>query len=141
MIDKIEADLKTAMLGGDKIKVSVLKLFKSSLANKRIETGKDLTDEEIQAVLRTEAKKRVEAIEMYEKGDKQEAADKEKTELEIIEGYLPKQMDDGELAKLVDDVKSALGEGAHVGQIIQETIKRSKGRADGKRVSALVMKP
>lgn len=138
MIDKIEADLKKALLAREELTVSVLKLVKNALANKRIELGKDLSDEEIVKVIRTEAKKRTEAAEMYEKGGNQAGADKEKAELKIIEGYLPSQMDDAELKKLIEEIKTELGD-VHPGQIIQETIKRADGRADGGRISKEIM--
>jgi len=139
MINKLAEDLKAAMLARDKQTVSVLKLIKSAIENKRIELGKDLDDKDLQAVLRSEAKKRNEAAEMYKTGGNQEMADKELAELKIVEGYLPKQMSDDELMKLIEKVKADLGD-VHVGQIIQETIKRADGLAGGGRVSAILMK-
>lgn len=135
MIERIEADLKTALLKGDKQTVSTLKLVKSALKNKAIELGEEMDDKATQAVLRTELKKRSEAAEMYEKGEKQEAADRERQEAEIIQGYLPKQLSDSELTELIDGVRAALGDDAQMGTMIQEVLRQADGRADGKRVS------
>lgn len=138
MYPQIEADLKTALLARDSLTADTLKLLKSAINNKKIELKlTELDDEAVMAVVRSEAKKRVEAIEMYEKAGNTEAAEKEKSELVVLEKYLPKQMDDEELSKLVAEVQSELGD-VHMGQIIQEVIKRSEGRADGKRVAEAV---
>src|SRR3989338_3963748 len=118
MIPQLETDLKTAMLARDQLKVSVLKLVKSAAENKRIELGHTLSEEEMVLVLRSEAKKRREAIEMYQKGGAQVAADKEKAELEIIESYLPQGMPESELLELIAEVKKELGDTSSVGQII-----------------------
>lgn len=138
MIEKIQADLKSAMLARDTQTVSTLKLVKSALQNKRIEVGQDLDDKEIMAVLRSEAKKRKESIEMYKSADKTDLAEKEEAELKIIESYLPQQMTDEELVKLVEEVKTEVGEDAHMGQLIQATIAKAEGRVDGRRVSEYI---
>lgn len=138
MIEKIDKDLKSAMLKRDQQTVSVLRMLKSALQNKKIDNKGELTDKDVVAVLRSEAKKRKESIEMFKKGGKTEQAESEEAELKIIEGYLPAQLSDEELAKIVEDVKNELGEDAHMGQIIKETIARTEGRADGGRISAYI---
>jgi hypothetical protein len=138
MLEKIEADLKTALLGGEKLKVSTLRMLKSTIQNKKIELKQDLTDEDVIKAIRAEAKKRVEAIEMYNKAGRDEQSAQETAELAILEEYLPKQLDDSELASLVGTVKAELGEDTHMGQMIQEVIKRAEGRVDGKRVAEAV---
>lgn len=137
MYPQIEADLKTALLAHDKATVDTLKLLKSALTNKKIELRKELTDEDILAVIRSEAKKRLEAKEMFASGGRHESAEKEANELEILRAYLPSQLDDEQLNNLVKTVKTELGD-VHMGQLIAEVIKRGNAQVDGKRVAEAV---
>ncbi|HEX9594974.1 MAG TPA: GatB/YqeY domain-containing protein, partial [Candidatus Saccharimonadales bacterium] len=101
MIDSIETDLKTALRSGDKDKVLVLKGVKSSLINERIKLGHDLDEEEAAKVLKSEAKQRQEAADIYRSGGAQDKADKELAEKTIIEVYLPQMMSEEEVSKIV----------------------------------------
>src|SRR3989344_8332315 len=106
MLEKIESDLKTALLAGEKVKVETLRGLKSAILNETIAQGaKDsgLTAEQIQKVLARESKKRSEAAELYKKGGNDERAQAELTEKAIIDGYLPEQMDEGQVAAAVDE--------------------------------------
>jgi len=140
MIEKIEADLKSAMLDANKQTVSTLRLLKSALKNKSIELKRELNDKDVMAVLRSEAKKRRESIEMYTTGSKPDLAAKEQAELELIESYLPAQLSDEELAQMIATIQTELGEKAHKGQLIQTVIQRAEGRADGRRISEYINK-
>ena len=102
LLEKIKNDLKEALKGGNQTKISTLRMVLSSLHNKEIEKkGKGqepkLTEEETIEVLMNEAKKRKESNEAYLKGNRNDLADKEKKELEIITVYLPKQLSEEEI--------------------------------------------
>jgi len=99
-----------------------------------------LTDEEIIEVISAEAKKRRESIEGFQKGNRQELADKEKKELEILEKYLPEQLSQEELKKLVQEAIAKVGakEMRDMGKIMQELMPKIKGKADGSSVSKAV---
>lgn len=141
MLDKIEADLKTALLAGEKNRVELLRGLKSALANEAIAKRSSLTEEEVISVLRKEAKKRDEAAIIYRQGGAQDRADQEMTEKTVIDAYLPAQMDEAALARLVDDAVAAIGaDKAMTGQIIGHVMQAAKGQADGKIVSQLVSK-
>jgi len=138
----INKKIQDAMKARDDIRVSTLRLLSSAFNYERIAKQHELTEEEEWAVVRREAKKRIEAIEAYEKAKVQEKADREKKELTILEEFLPQQMGDEELTKVVDEAISLVGASsiADMGKVMGEVMGKTAGRADGGRVSQLVKK-
>jgi len=140
MIDQLQKEIAKAMKGKDRIRLETLKLLSSSLHNAKIaKMGKLTKDEEI-GVIQKEAKKRKDAIEAYSKVGAEDRANKEKKELEILQEYLPKQLDRNEIEKLVDGaIKSTKATNIKdMGKVIGKVMSEAKGRADGKLVSELV---
>lgn len=140
---KIEQDLKSALLAGDKLRVTTLRNVKSVLLNVKIDTGKrdsGLSDEEVTPLLSKEAKKRQESADLYVQGGNQERADTELAEKAIIETYLPAQLSQNELAEIVDDVMASreTNDKSDMGRIIGEVKDRTKGSADGAVIAKLV---
>jgi uncharacterized protein YqeY len=138
---KLDADIKTALLGGDKFRAEVLRGLKSVLLNEKIAKGQraeGLSDDVVLGLIGKEVKKRIESAELYKKGDAQERADKELKEKEILEEYLPKQLSDEELAQVVADAVAQLGEGAQMGQIIGAVRQKVGATAGGGRIAAAV---
>ena len=110
--DKIQEDLKQAMLAKEVEKLSTIRMLKSALQYFEIQkggAGYEATDEDVMDVIGREIKKRRESIEMYEKGGRQELADKEKLELEILQTYLPEQMTEEEVQVLVNEAITQTG--------------------------------
>lgn len=139
MIDAIDADLKRALLGGNKLEVSVLRGLKNALQNARIAKKSDLTDDEIVSVLRREAKQREEAALAFEKGGATDRADTERMEKSIIQKYLPQPMTEAEIKDIIETVLGSTGtDRTKTGEIIGLVIGRVKGRADGATVAKLV---
>lgn len=140
MLEQIEADLKSALLKGDKLRVSVLRGLKSVLKNAEIEKRAKLDDSEIIKVLKTAVKQRKESIEAYKKGDAKAQAAKESAELEIIQAYLPEQMTNEQIKQVVDDVVARTGASspADAGRIIGAVMKDCQGQADGALVAQIV---
>src|SRR3990167_5193953 len=106
MQNKIDSDLKAALLAGDKVKVETLRGLKSAIHNETIAQGAQesgLKDEDIQKVLAREAKKRAEAAELYKQGGNSQRAETELSEKAIIDNYLPEQLDETEIAMAVDE--------------------------------------
>ena len=140
---KIKDNLKAALLAKEELVLSVLRMLLSSIRNKEISLRKggeaELDDEQILAVIKTEVKKRKDSIESYIVGGRDDLAKKEKDEMAILEKYLPAQMDDEELEKIIKEVV-ATSEDKNFGKIMGEVMAKTKGLADGKRVSALVKK-
>ena len=132
--DRIKADLTVAMKSGDALKVSVLRMLISALGYKQIDVQRDLTDEDVVVVVQNEAKKRREAIESFEKAGRVESAAKEKQELEILQAYMPKLMNEEEvLAEL-----SKMDLPKDFGQAMRIAAPMFKGKADGSLVARLV---
>lgn len=140
---QLDADLKTAMLAGEKERTDVLRGLKSAVlyeevAQKKRDAG--LSDADIEKVIARESKKRDEAAELFERGGNLESAEKERREKEILSAYLPKQLNDDQLEAIVAAVIKESGEDVHVGKIIG-TVKSQVGtQADGARVAAAVQK-
>ena len=140
LLQTIDSDLATAMKEHEASRVSVLRMLKSSIKNEEIKLGHELSDEEIMAVLKREAKQRRDSIEQFEKADRDDLASTEKTELETIKSYLPEQLTDEELIKVVDEVISETGASspAEMGVVIGAVIKQVGSRADGSAVARIV---
>lgn len=142
--EQIFSDLKEAMKAKDKERLQVLRSLKAKLMEKEIEerTGGDaeLSDESALQVLTKAAKQRKESIEQFENGGRDDLAEKEKSELEIIEAYLPEMMSEDEVRKIVKEKIAQLGASGpqDMGKVMGPLMGQLKGKADGSVVSRLV---
>jgi len=142
MQEQIDKDLKEALLGGDKAKVETLRGLKSALLNEAISQGardSGLSDEQIQKILAREAKKRQEAADLYQQGGSEERAHQELAEKAIIDAYLPKQLSEAEIEKLVEQQIAAAGAvgPADMGKIIGAVKASAGSAADGALVARI----
>lgn len=135
--DVITADLIQAMKAKDSLKVSTLRLLVAALKNSQIAKGSELTDQEGEAVLAKEAKKRQEAIELYQRGNRPELVAKETAELNLIKSYLPQELSETEVKVIVDEVLKVATE-RNFGAVMKLVMAEIKGKADGKMVAKLV---
>lgn len=139
---QIEADIKVAMLAGDKELVTTLRGLKSSIMYIEVAEGlreEGLSDEKVISVLQKESKKRQESADLYAQGDNLEKETAELKEKKVIEKYLPKQLSESEIEELVDQAVSELGnEKQKMGQIIGMVRQKSGGNADGAIIAKLV---
>lgn len=148
MKEKIQEDIKKAMKQKDELRLLVLRMLSAAMHNreleKRAKTGKpeELTEEEVIAVIRSEVKKRRDAIVEFEKGKRKDLAEKEAAELKILEAYLPQEISDDEIERILKEVVSGLGEITQkdFGRVMGGAMKRVNGQASGDRVSAAVRK-
>ncbi len=139
--DKIISDLTTAMKAKDTNRTSVLRMVKANLMNRQIEKGGDLTDEEITKALQTLVKQRRDSVEQYEKAGRAELAEKEKTEIAVIEDYLPNAASKEEIEKAVSEAISETGASSikEMGAVIKAALTKLEGKtADGRMVSETV---
>jgi len=142
--EKIVNDMKTAMKEKNTLTLQVLRSLKSKLMEKEISERKDgdatLTDEQTIEVLMKAAKQRKESIEQFESGGRDDLAEKEKKELEIIDSYLPQMMDDGEIREVVKEkIKQLDASGLQdMGKVMGVLMSELKGKAEGARISAIV---
>ena len=143
MQGQIDKDLKEALLSGDKAKAETLRGLKSALLNEAIaQNARDngLSDEQIQKVLARESKKRQEAADMYKQGGSDERANAELAEKAIIDNYLPEQMSETQVSKIVDEEVAKAGSPTmqDMGRIIGAVRGRAGGTADGALIARLV---
>lgn len=141
--DKLNEDMKAAMLSKDADKLSTIRMLKSAIQYHEIQkggAGYEATDEDVLEVIGREVKKRRESIELYEKGGRQELADKEKNELELLQTYLPEQMEEEEIVKIVKDAIERTGSSSmqDMGKLMGAIMPQVKGKADGNLVNKIV---
>jgi hypothetical protein len=143
--NKIKEDLKEAMKGGETTRISTIRMLLSAIHNKEIELIKKeagLTDEEIMDVIRSEAKKRRDAILGFEKGARLDLAQQEKEELKILESYLPPEISDEELISVVKKGIADAGatSAADFGKVMKIISPLLKGKASGNRIADMLRK-
>ena len=142
ILEKLSSQIKEAMKGGDSFKVGTLRMVVSAIKNREIEkrakSSDPLTEEEVMEVLRREVKKRRESIEIYGSAGRGDLKEKEELELKIIQTYLPAELTEEEIEKIVVGVIS-VGE-RELGKIMKAVKGQIGGRADGKLVSEIIKK-
>ncbi len=137
--DKIQEDLSGAIKAHDETRVSVLRMLKAAVMKFEVsgKQKKDASDEEVLQIIGKEAKQRKESIEAFRKGGREDLVSKEETELKILQNYLPQQLTEEELKKIVREVIAQTG--AHgkgdFGKVMSAVMGRVKGRAEGTMVS------
>ncbi len=140
--EQIKKEMTDAFKVGDSLTKSTLVMLLSSIQNKEIEKGKDkeLSNDDIIAIIGTEVKKRKDAAQQYEDGGRPELAQKEKDEVSVLEKYLPEQMNEEEITVVVSKVIEEMGaEGmSQMGQVMNGVMKELKGKADGSLVNRIV---
>lgn len=158
MKQKIQADLKDSMLQKNEARSSTLRMVLASANNKEIEkrtlfSKKNpkateaelqkesvLSDEEVLQIITGEVKKHKESIEMFQKGNRPDLVDKETKELKILETYLPEQLSENEVRKLVEEAVASTGAKTpqDMGKVMSAIMSKVKGKADGALVSKIV---
>ncbi|MEX0995180.1 MAG: GatB/YqeY domain-containing protein [Balneolaceae bacterium] len=143
--DQILIDLKKAMKAKDSEKLRVLRSIKSKLMEKEISERQGgersaVSNEQAVEVLMKAAKQRRESIEQFEEGGREDLAEKEKVELDVIESYLPEMMDEEEIRKTVKEKIEVLGAStmADMGKVMGVLMEELKGKAEGSMVSRIV---
>ena len=130
------ADIKTAMKEKDTMKKGVINLLRAGLQNESLELKRELTQEEEIKIVQRELKQTKQSLEEGQKADRQDIVEAEKAKIQIIETYLPKQMDVEEVKELIASL--GIEKDANMGQTIGVVMKEVAGRAEGKTVSQAV---
>lgn len=140
--EQVQADLHTAMKAHDKVRSGTLRMALTAITTEEVagDSARELTDDEVLKVLAKEAKKRKEAHDAYVGAGRAELAATEAAELEVLQAYLPAQLDDAELAGIVDAAIAEVGASGmqQMGQVMKSAQAVVAGRADGGRVAAIV---
>jgi len=136
---KIIEDLKEAMKAKDEVRLSCLRMIKSNLKNKQVEKGRELTDEEIQAVISSMIRKGREAVKEFRQGDREDLAVKEEEEVEIFYRYLPEQLKPDEIESILQETISELSADSprDLGKVMKAAMIRMAGKAQGKEVNEI----
>ena len=139
--DRIQSDIAVAMRGGDGLRRDVLRMVSSAAYNVEKKQGKPLSDDEFLTVLSREVKTRRESVEAFRSGGREDLASKEEAEIAILGEYLPQALTEDEIAALVREGIAATGAASarDMGKVMGWLSPRTRGRADGKRVSELVV--
>ena len=139
--DQIRADLKEAMKAKEKERTGTIRMLLAAIQTAETEGSKhEVDDAEIQKIIAREIKKRRESADIYKTNGRDDLAEAELAEASILEAYQPKQLDDQELAKLIDEAIAETGAEsmAQMGQVMKAATAKAAGRADGKRLSETV---
>lgn len=141
MKTRLDDDLKQAMRDRDAPRRDVIRLLRSAIRNEEIRVQKDLDDDAVVQVLSRQAQQRRDSIEAFTQGNREDLADQERAELEIIMGYMPQQLSRDEIEDLVAQTISEVGASGpgDMGKVMSVIMPQVRGRAEGREVSAAVM--
>ncbi|MFA6142220.1 MAG: GatB/YqeY domain-containing protein [Candidatus Omnitrophota bacterium] len=143
LYNKIEADIKSALRSGDSKKLSVLRMALSEIKNHEINKKlKKASEGDVLQIMQRQVNQHKDSIEQFEKGNRPDLVQKEKAELEILVSYMPKQLSEEELAKIIGEVISTTGAvtKSETGKVMKAVMEKVKGRSDGKTINQLVMR-
>jgi uncharacterized protein len=138
--DRIQSDVTAAMRSGDTLRRDVLRMAQNAIYTIEKRDHRELGDDDVTAVLTREVKTRRESVEAFRKGAREDLAAKEEAEIAILTGYLPAPLDDAAIQSLVDEAVAATGatSARDLGKVMGWLSPKTRGRADGRRVSELV---
>jgi len=140
--DQIVNDLTEAMKAKDEARTSTLRMLKAEIMKYEVSgADKEATDEVVTSIIQKQVKQRKDSEEQFRKGDRAEMADKEAAESKILEEYLPEQMGEDEIRKIIEEgiASSGAESKADMGKVMGAIMPKLKGKADGKLVNKIVM--
>ncbi len=138
--EKLVDEMKAAMKARDEVRLSAIRMIRASVKNREIDLGKELDDREVTEVISTLAKQRRESIKLFHDAGRSDLVEKEEKELEVLLGFLPRQLDRSEISEIVAKAvaeSGALGPG-DIGKVMKIVMPQVSGRADGKLVNEIV---
>ncbi len=140
MLDQLQEELKIALKAGEKAKMMGLRNIIGKIKAAQIDKGETLTDEESSKILKTAAKQLKESIDQYQKGGRDDLAEKEAFELTLLEKYLPEQLSEEHIRQTVKNIVKNTGAGSmlDMGKVMGATMQELAGSADGKIVQKIV---
>ncbi|MCQ2358902.1 MAG: GatB/YqeY domain-containing protein [Phascolarctobacterium sp.] len=140
--DQLTQDMKQAMKDREagKLRLSVIRMVRSNIKNIEINDKKELNDDDVLAVLMKEVKMRQDSLEEFQKAGREELVAQAKEEIAILKAYLPEALSDEELKAIVAEVIATVGATSpkDMGKVMPAVMAKAKGRADGKRINAIV---
>jgi uncharacterized protein YqeY len=137
---RLQADITAAMRSGDALRRDTLRMAENAIYNAEKRERRTYEDDEVAAVLAREVKTRRESVEAFRAGGRADLADKEEAEIAILGDYMPEPLGEAEIAALIDEAIAATGASSprEMGKVMGWLSPRTRGRADGRQVSAAV---
>lgn len=135
--ERLMADLKEALRHRDSLRKDVIRMLRAAIRNAEIEWQREATDEEIRGIIAREIKRRLEAVEMFRKGGREDLAAAEEAGIAILKQYLPEQLSREQVVEIVRQVVAELGATGlgDLGPVMRQAMARLKGQADGRLVN------
>ncbi|MBS4191347.1 GatB/YqeY domain-containing protein [Bacillus sp. FJAT-49705] len=140
LLERLNEDMKQAMRNKEKDKLTVIRMIKASMQNEAIKQGADLSEEQELTVLSREVKQRKDSLHEFDKAGREDLVEKIRTELQFVELYMPKQLSEDEVSKIVQETVAETGakSKADMGKVMAAIMPKVKGKADGALVNKLV---
>ncbi|MBU8879440.1 GatB/YqeY domain-containing protein [Bacillus sp. FJAT-29790] len=140
LLERLNDDMKQAMRNKEKVKLTVIRMIKASIQNEAIKLGAELTEEQELTVLSREVKQRKDSLHEFDKAGREDLVEKIRTELQYVELYMPEQLSEEEVSKIVQETIAETGANskADMGKVMAAIMPKVKGKADGALVNKLV---
>lgn len=137
--EKITNDLKAAMKARDEMRVSCLRMLKTSIKNKQVEKGEKVKDADVEAIISSTIRKGHDAAKEFNKGGREDLAAKEEAEIKILYDYLPEQLDPAEIEKILKEIiaEMSISSPKDLGKVMKTAMARMAGKAQGKEVNEI----
>ncbi|MEE9121631.1 MAG: GatB/YqeY domain-containing protein [Syntrophobacteria bacterium] len=138
--EQISAALKDAMRARDEVKMATLRLVLTAIKEREKEARSLLEDQEVISVITSQIKQRRESIEQYRKADREDLAQTEESELQILQGYMPEQVSEEEISNTLDEIIAEVGAVSmkDMGKVMKAAMAKLAGKADGQAINAMV---
>lgn len=138
--ERLSAQIKEAIKSGDRTRLQTVRLLATSVRNREVELGRDLTEDDLVEVATREMKRRKEAAEAYDRAGRTELAERERAEGAILEAYLPEQLSEEEVRTAIEEAVASTGATGpgDMGKVMAQVMGRFRGRVDGGEVNRLV---
>jgi len=138
--ERLVEEMKQAMKSGDKLRLSAIRMIRSTLKNKEIELRKKLDDADIVKVIQVMVRKGEESVEQFQTGGRMDLVEKEKKEIEILKSFLPQPLDREEILRIIDQTieETQASSSKDIGKVMKSVMPKIGGKADGKLINQLV---
>ena len=140
LMEKIRNDMKEAMKSKQTDKLSVIRMLISEIKKRQIDTGKEFDDNDILGVIKSMVKSREDSVKAYREGGREDLAEKEEKEVEVLKSYLPKQLSEEEIEKIVEEAIKETGAQSvrDMGKVMKAVMSKYGSQVDGKTVNKFV---
>ncbi|MBX5436513.1 MAG: GatB/YqeY domain-containing protein [Alicyclobacillaceae bacterium] len=137
---RLADDMKQAMKDKDKLRLSVIRMVRAAVRNREIETGTELNDDQVLAVIEKELKQRRDSLQAFESAGRSDLAEEARAEIAVLMEYLPEQLSEAEIRQLAAAVIAEVGakSKADVGKVMAQLMPKIRGKADGKAAQQVV---